>query len=82
MGLVWERVKALADDKLNIAEIRISESKEDRKHCEKRRKCWLPTCSPLPTMFSKGFFFRFVKSGLCGKELILHYTFPTVNDPE
>ena len=24
-----------------------------RKHCGKRRKCWLPAFSPFPTMFSK-----------------------------
>ena len=40
-----------------------------RKHCGKRRKCWLPAFSPLPSLFSKGFFPRVVKSGLCGKEL-------------
>ena len=33
-----------------------------RKQCGKRRKCWLPAFSPFPTMFSKGFFFRVVKS--------------------
>ena len=33
-----------------------------RKHCGKRRKCWLPAFSPFPTMFSKGFFFRVLKS--------------------
>ena len=33
-----------------------------RKHCRKRRKCCLPAFSPFPTMFSKGFFFRVVKS--------------------
>ena len=27
-----------------------------RKHCQKRRKCWLPAFSPFPTMFSKDFF--------------------------
>ena len=26
--------------------------KEARKHCGKRRKCWLPAFSPFPTMFS------------------------------
>ena len=26
---------------------------EIRKHCEKRRKCWLPAFSPFPIMFSK-----------------------------
>ena len=33
-----------------------------RKHCGKRRKCWWPAFSPFPTMFSKGFFPRVVKS--------------------
>ena len=34
-----------------------------KKHCGKRRKCWLPAFSPCPTMFSKGFFF--VVKGSC-----------------
>ena len=34
----------------------------DRKQCGKRRKCWLPTFSPFPTMLSTGFFFRVIKS--------------------
>ena len=29
-----------------------------RKHCRKRRKCWLPAFSPFPTMFSKAAFHR------------------------
>ena len=32
------------------------------KHCEKRRKCWLPAFSPFPTIFSRAFFFKDVKS--------------------
>ena len=36
--------------------------RKGRKHCGKRRKCWLPTFSPVTTMFSKGIFVRFVKS--------------------
>ena len=35
------------------------------KHCGKRRKCWLPAFSPFPTVFSKAFFFRVVKSWDC-----------------
>ena len=38
---------------------------KDRKHCRKRRKCWLPAFSPFPTMFSNGFFFKVVKSRDC-----------------
>ena len=37
---------------------------QDRKHCGKRRKCWLPAFSSFPTMFSKGPFFRVVKIGI------------------
>ena len=36
-----------------------------RKHCEKRIKCWLSALSPLPTMFSKGIFFRVFISQDC-----------------
>ena len=38
---------------------------KDRKHCWKRRKCWLPAFSPFPTKFSEGYFFRVVKSRDC-----------------
>ena len=37
----------------------------DRKHCGKRRKCCLTAFLPFHTMFSKGFFFRVVKSQDC-----------------
>ena len=40
-------------------------SGKGRKHCGKRRKCWLPAFSPFPTMYSKGYFLRVVKSGDC-----------------
>ena len=36
-----------------------------RKHCGKRRKCWLPAFSSFPAMFSKGFFHGVVKSRDC-----------------
>ena len=39
--------------------------KKNRKHCGKRRKCWLPAFSPFSTMFSKALFFRGVKSRDC-----------------
>ena len=35
-----------------------------RKHCGKRRKCWLPAFSPFPTMFSKGVIVRVVKANI------------------
>ena len=38
----------------------------------KRRKCWLPAFFPFPTMFSEGFFLRFLNScsylALCCEE--------------
>ena len=36
-----------------------------RKHCGKRRKCWLPAFYPFPTLFSKGLCFRVDKSWDC-----------------
>ena len=47
---------------------------EGRKHCGKRRKCWLPAFSPFPLMFSKGYFLRVVKNQNCDKELFLYNT--------
>ena len=35
---------------------------KDAKYCWKKRKCWLPSFSPFPTMFSKSFNLRVVKS--------------------
>ena len=44
---------------------------KSRKHCEKRRKCWLPAFSDFPTMFSKGFVVGLVISrDFLGKELL------------
>ena len=54
-----------ADDKLKVAKIMCSVFDSAEKQCRKRRKCWLPAFSPFPTMFSKGFFLRVVKSQDC-----------------
>ena len=57
------KLKAFAGDISNVTQnIKLS---YDRKHCGKRRKCWLPAFSPFPTMFSKGFFPQCVKSSHC-----------------
>ena len=40
-------------------------SEMSRKHSGKRRKYWLPAFSSFPTIFSKGFFFRVLKSWDC-----------------
>ena len=38
---------------------------KDRKHCGKRKKCWLPAFSPFLTMFSKECFFKVIESWKC-----------------
>ena len=53
--LDWYKLKTFADDKVNVTEKLKFVFWKDRKHCGKRRKCWLPAFSPFPTMFSKGF---------------------------
>ena len=55
------KLKAFAEDKSNVTQ-NIS---QDRKHCGKRRKCWLPALSSCPTMFPKGFFLQCVESRPC-----------------
>ena len=69
--LDWSKLKAFADDKTNMAEKLICLAK-GRKHCWKRRKCCLPAFSPFPTMFSKAFFFRVVKSRDCVVKSFFH----------
>ena len=58
------KLKEFADDKKSDLNSEICFGK-DRKCCGKRRKCWLPVFSPLPTILSKGFFFMIVKSPDC-----------------
>ena len=59
------KLKAFADDEEKC------DSKTEicfgrgRKHCGKRRKCWLPAFSQFPTKFSKGYFLRVFKSPDC-----------------
>ena len=63
--LDWSKVKAFADHNINVTKILKFVLGNGRKHSGKRRKCWLPAFSPFPTMFSKDFFFRVVKSQDC-----------------
>ena len=46
------KLKALADDKLNVAKMTISLFDSVENTVGKRRKCWLPAFSPFPTVFS------------------------------
>ena len=67
----WSKLRAFADDKINVNQKLKFVFGKSRKHRGKRRKCWLPAFSPFPTMFSKDFFFKVVRiRKLCSKELI------------
>ena len=57
--LDWSKVKAFADDKY-VWKIKACFG-TGRKHCGKRRKCWLQAFSPSPTMFSNASSFTVVK---------------------
>ena len=64
-SLDWSKLEAFADNK-DKCESKIEICfRKSRKHCVKKRKCWLPAFSPFPTMFSKGFFFKVVKIRDC-----------------
>ena len=79
LGGVWYAINSLPDDKIltfskrkALADVNFNETQMmqfffDRgsKHCGERRKCWLLAFSPFPTMFSKGLFFRIVKTRDC-----------------
>ena len=75
--IVYERVKSIKQQIFRLVQIESICRQQNRynlitemlfemcrKYCEKRRKCWLPAFSPFPTMFSKSFFFRVIKSGI------------------
>ena len=62
------KLKAFADDKINVIK-KLKFLLESRKHCGRRRKCWLPAFSPLSTMFSKALICRAAKTTDCmGKD--------------
>ena len=67
--LDWSKLKAFVDEKINATQKWNFLGGNGRKHCGKRGKCWLPAFSPFPTMFSKAFIFRVVKSLDCVVEL-------------
>ena len=54
--------QAFADNKINVTQKLVLGTVMCR---VKRRKCWVPALSPFPTMVSKGFFKRIVKSRDC-----------------
>ena len=52
-NLDWSKWKAYAEDKITVTEKL------------KFVLFWLPAFSPFPTMFSKGFLYRVIKSWVC-----------------
>ena len=63
--LNWLNLKAFAEDKINVvSKIEVCLLK-GKKHSGKRRKCWLPAFSLFPTMFSKAFLIRVIRSWAC-----------------
>ena len=69
------KLKPSADDKSNVAKNGNICLCQSRKHCGKRRKCWLPVFSPFPTVFSKAAFFTVVKSQDCALKRYGLYSF-------
>ena len=63
--LDWSKLKAFADNKIGVTFKQKFSLGCVENIVGKRRKCWLPAFSPCPTMFSKGFFLRVVKSWEC-----------------
>ena len=59
------KVVAFTNEIIKVAKMTISSFGRLENHCGKRRKCWLPAFSPIPTVFSKAFLFRIVKSRDC-----------------
>ena len=64
-NLDLSELEAFADNKINVAQMMIFLFEWVVNIVEKKIKCWLPAFYPFPTMFSKGFFPRFVKSQDC-----------------
>ena len=54
--------KPYADNEIKVAQKFKFVFKKGRKHCMKRRKCWLPAFSPFPTIFSTALCSKDVKS--------------------
>ena len=69
--LDWFKLKAFNKNKISVTQILIFFSHLGRKHCGKRRKCWLPAFLLFPHCFQKFLLQGRKKSGLCGKKLIV-----------
>ena len=69
--LGWSKLKAFADDIFNVASMIISVFFKVENIVGKGENARYQHFLPFPAVFSKTFFYRVVKSGLCGKELIV-----------
>ena len=63
--LDWSKLKAIADDKVNVTEKLKFVLGRVENIVGKGEKCWLPAFSCFSTMFSKGFWYRVLKSHDC-----------------
>ena len=63
--LDWSKLKAFADDKIDMTEKFKFVLKRVENIVGKRRKCWLPAFSPFSQNVFKAFFIRVVKSWDC-----------------
>ena len=63
--LDWSKLKAFADDKINVNQKLKSDMGRIENIVGEGRKQWLPAFSPFPTMFSKSLFHRVIKSPDC-----------------
>ena len=63
------KLKAFADEKINVAQKFKIIIWRCRKHCGKRRKSWLQAFSPFATMFSIGSFCKLKSQNYVGKGL-------------
>ena len=59
------RLKEVADDNFKFDDNGKKVIQMDRKHCGKRRNCSLRAISPFPTVFSKDFYCRHMKTRAC-----------------
>ena len=56
------KMKAFADNNKNVSQKWKVALERIVNNCGERRKCWFPAILPFPTMFSKAFFLRVIKS--------------------
>ena len=76
--LDWFKFNAFAEDKINVTEILKFVLGRAENIVGKGENAAYQNFSPFPKMFSKDFFPKVVKSGLCGKEITASSPFPTM----